>query len=110
MTRTPSNRAQPKARGTTKGRMQTTSLHLPSDLLYILRMVAVSRANRRGGRPSVSDVVREFLELHRRQFEVEASGPSNRGIRMEKYSGDSTRSSRQHADAPASQRERRASK
>jgi len=92
--------------------MQTTSLHLPSDLLYILRIVAVSRANRRGGRPSVSDVVREFLELHRRQFEVEASGPSNRAMRMDKHSGDSARSapSRQHADAPASPRERRASK
>src|SRR3954452_6922454 len=88
-----------------KGRMQTTSLHLPSDLLYILRMVAISRANRRGGRPSVSDVVREFLELHRRQFEVEASGPSNRGLTAEtKHSGASARSagSRQRTDGASS--------
>ena len=54
-------------------RMQTTSLHLPSDLLNLLRMVAVTRASRRGGRPSVSNVVRELLESHRPQFEDETS-------------------------------------
>src|SRR5206468_5831535 len=86
MPRIPSNRPQSKTRAPAKERMQTTSLHLPSDLLYILRMVAVSRANRRGGRPSVSDVVREFLQLHRRQFEVEASGPSNRGVKLDAVS------------------------
>jgi hypothetical protein len=58
-------------------KMQVTSLHLPADLLYILRMVAVSRASKFGGRPSVSDVVREFLESHRSQFDAEAFGPVN---------------------------------
>lgn len=57
--------------------MQTTSLHLPSDLLYLLRVIAVNRANRRGGRPSVSDVVRELLEHNRRQLEAEASTRSD---------------------------------
>ena len=57
--------------------MQTTSLHLPSDLLYLLRMVAASRANRAGGRPSVSDVVRQLLELQRHQLEAEARIPSD---------------------------------
>lgn len=57
--------------------MQVTSLHLPTDLLYTLRMVAVSRASKFGGRPSVSDVVREFLESHRSQFDAEAFGPVN---------------------------------
>jgi hypothetical protein len=59
-------------------KMQTTSLHLPSDLLYLLRIIAVRRASRSGGRPSVSDVVREMLEDNRQQLEIEASPPSDR--------------------------------
>jgi hypothetical protein len=58
---------------TTLRRMQTTSLHLPADLLYLLRLVAVRRASRTGGRPSVSDVVRDMLEEHRNELETEAS-------------------------------------
>ena len=56
-------------------KMQTTSLHLPADLIYLLRIIAVRRATRSGGRPSVSDVVREILEDNRDQLEVEASPP-----------------------------------
>ena len=63
--------------GHSEKKMQVTSLHLPTDLLYILRMVAVSRANKFGGRPSVSDVVRELLESHRRHFDAEAFGSVN---------------------------------
>jgi hypothetical protein len=58
-------------------KMQVTSLHLPTDLLYTLRMVAVSHASKFGGRPSVSDVVRELLESHRSRFDTEAFGPVN---------------------------------
>jgi hypothetical protein len=63
--------------GDIEKKMQITSLHLPTDLLYILRMVAVSRASKLGGRPSVSDVVRGFLESHRSRFDAEAFGRSD---------------------------------
>src|SRR5947208_2957397 len=52
--------------------MQVTYVHLPTDLLYVLRMVAIARATNSGGRPSVSDVIRELLESHRKQFNEEA--------------------------------------
>ena len=58
-------------------KMQVTSVHLPSDLLYMLRMVAVTRARRSGGRPSVSDVIREMIESNRRQFHEEAFGSTS---------------------------------
>jgi hypothetical protein len=55
-----------------KPQMRTTSIHLPSDLLDLLRLVAVIRASRRGGgRPSVSDIIRDLLELHRHKLESE---------------------------------------
>jgi hypothetical protein len=56
-------------------KMQVTSLYLPTDLLYVLRAVAVSRASKFGGRPSVSDVVRELLESHLSRFDAEAFRP-----------------------------------
>lgn len=52
--------------------MQTTSVHLPKDQLHLLRLVAVSRAGRQGGRPSVSDILRELIERNRQTLESEA--------------------------------------
>ncbi len=54
--------------------MQTTSVHLPKDHLHLLRLVAVSRASRQGGRPSVSDILRELIERNRQTLESEAYG------------------------------------
>lgn len=50
----------------------TTALHIPKDLLHLLRLVAVTRANRDGGRPSVSNVLRELIEASRADLEREA--------------------------------------
>lgn len=50
----------------------TTALHIPKDLLHLLRLVAVTRANRDGGRPSVSNVLRELIEASRAELEREA--------------------------------------
>jgi len=52
-------------------RSVTTAIHLPKDDLALLRRVAVERANRDGGRPSVSDVLRELIETHRAKLEGE---------------------------------------
>ena len=48
----------------------STSVHLPVELLELLRM-AVKRASRQGGRPNVSEIVREALEAHRDKIEGE---------------------------------------
>jgi hypothetical protein len=69
--------------------MQTTSLHLPADLLYLLRIVAVRRASHTGGRPSVSDVVRVMLEANRRQLEAEASPSTDDGSKLDVAAAES---------------------
>lgn len=51
--------------------MAITSIHLPRELLKVLRMASINRADQRGGRPSVSDVIRDVLERHRDEIEDE---------------------------------------
>ncbi len=41
---------------------KTTAIHIPRDDLALLQRVAVERAIRNGGRPSVSDVLRVLIE------------------------------------------------
>lgn len=50
----------------------TTAVHIPREQLALLRRVAVERANRDGGRPSVSDVLRDLIEQKRADLELEA--------------------------------------
>ncbi len=51
-----------------------TSIHIPKAMLTLLRIAAIKRAERDGGRPSVSNVIRDLLERHRREIEKEANG------------------------------------
>ena len=51
----------------------TTAVHIPKDHLALLRRVAVERANRDGGRPSVSNVLRDLIEANRGALEREAA-------------------------------------
>lgn len=53
-------------------RSETTTIHIPSDDLALLRRVAVERAIREGGRPSVSNVLRALIDQHRAALEAEA--------------------------------------
>ena len=55
-----------------QGDMKMTTIHIESELLTLLRMAAVKRAERVGGRPSVSDVVRDLLTKYRSDIEAEA--------------------------------------
>lgn len=57
-----------------EARMVTTAIHIPHEALALLRMVAVQRANREGGRPSVSAVLTDLVEQHRAELEREARG------------------------------------
>ena len=48
------------------------SIHLPADVLETLQIVAIRRARRGGGRPSVSAVIREAIEAKLDELEAEA--------------------------------------
>ena len=50
----------------------TTAIHLPRDLLRILREVAIARADVAGGRPSVSAVLTDLIREHRAALAREA--------------------------------------
>lgn len=55
--------------------MTTTAIYVPRDMLALLRLVAVRRANAKGeGRPSVSDVIVDLVEQKRAELEKEAQG------------------------------------
>ena len=53
--------------------MTTTAVHLPVATFKLLRAVAFVRAQNRGGRPSVSALITELAESHRKELEVEAT-------------------------------------
>jgi hypothetical protein len=64
--------AEPTGAGSIdRGEMATSAMHLPKATLQLLRKVAVARAGRRGGRPSVSSVIVELVEQHRAEFQKE---------------------------------------
>ncbi len=48
-----------------------TSIHIPKNMLTLLRIAAIKRAERDGGRPSVSNVIRDLLERHRAEITKE---------------------------------------
>jgi hypothetical protein len=49
----------------------TTAIHLPKATLQLLKVVAFHRSQTLGGRMSVSKLVAEVVESHRREFEQE---------------------------------------
>ena len=51
--------------------MATTAVNLPRDNLLLLRRVAVERANKEGGRPSVSAILARLIESSRDELEAE---------------------------------------
>ncbi len=55
---------------------KTTGLHLPSDLWELLNRVAFERAKTRGGRASVSALLVDMIELHRKELEKELAAAS----------------------------------
>jgi hypothetical protein len=54
------------------GEMVTTAVHIPKATLSLLRRVAVARADKHGGRPSVSGVLVDLVERARTELEREA--------------------------------------
>jgi hypothetical protein len=50
----------------------TTAIHVPKDVLMLLRRVAMEGAGRDGGRPSVSAVLVDLVRAHRDELERDA--------------------------------------
>jgi hypothetical protein len=68
-----------RRRGAPKSSTQetvVTSIHMPKRTLALLRSVAIRRARRQGGRPSVSAIITELVEKHRKDLEKERSRTS----------------------------------
>lgn len=55
---------------------KTTGLHLPADLWELLNRVAFERSRTKGGRASVSALLVDMIEQHRRELEKELSSAS----------------------------------
>jgi hypothetical protein len=53
---------------------RTTGINLPDDVWVLLNRVAFERARKFGGRPSVSALLVELVQKHRRDLEKELSG------------------------------------
>jgi hypothetical protein len=60
---------------------KTTGLHLPADLWELLNRVAFERARTKGGRASVSALLVDMIEKHRRELEKELAGRSTEGTK-----------------------------
>ena len=60
--------------GTGKREYSTGALNLPTDLRDLLRRVSLTRAMKTGVRPSVSAVLVQLIEQHRKELEAEAKG------------------------------------
>ncbi len=63
--------SEPKER-----RYKTTGLHLPADLWELLNRVAFERARTKGGRASVSALLVDMIERHRKELEKELASAS----------------------------------
>jgi hypothetical protein len=50
---------------------RTTAINLPSDVWELLNRVAFERAKKYGGRPSVSALLVELVQMHRKDLERE---------------------------------------
>ena len=50
---------------------KTTGVHLPADLWELLNRVAFERARTKGGRASVSALLVDLIEHHRKELEKE---------------------------------------
>ena len=65
---------QPKAKPLDERANRTTGIALPAAEWAFLNRVAFERARKFGGRPSVSALLRDLVERHRKELEKELPG------------------------------------
>jgi hypothetical protein len=56
---------------------RTTGINLPADIWELLNRVAFERAKKYGGRPSVSALLVDLVQKHRKELEKELHGPKS---------------------------------
>ena len=56
------------------GEMSSTAIHIPREIHHLLRAVAYVRAQKGGGRASVSKLITELVQNQRAKLEAEVSG------------------------------------
>jgi hypothetical protein len=69
--RTAASKPQPE---TTEPTYKTTGINLPLDIWELLNRVAFERSKKFGGRPSVSGLLVDLVQRHRRELEKELDG------------------------------------
>ena len=52
----------------------TSGINLPVDIYELLNRVAFQRSLKRGGRPSVSGLIVDLVQRHRKELEKELAG------------------------------------
>jgi len=70
MSRSKSAKDTPQ-KSTAKAEWSTTAVHLPKTTLQLLKLVAFHRAQKDGGRISVSKLLTDIVESHRKALERE---------------------------------------
>jgi hypothetical protein len=55
-----------------RGETVTSAFNIPKESYHLLRKVALARAQKRGGRPSVSNVIAELVDANRDALAREA--------------------------------------
>jgi hypothetical protein len=71
----PKRTSKPKPKPEQSERSHVTSgINLPFDIYQLLNRVAFQRALKYGGRPSVSGLLVELVQRHRKELEKELSG------------------------------------
>ena len=69
--RTAASKPQADSQETT---FKTTGINLPTDIWELLNRVAFERAKKYGGRPSVSALLVDLVQRHRKELEKELNG------------------------------------
>lgn len=72
----PTQRVQKATPQTEERKTRTTGIVLPTELWELLRRVAFERSRRSGGRGSVSALLVEMIERHRKELEKELAAAS----------------------------------
>jgi hypothetical protein len=71
MKKRPASKSQPDSQ---EPSYKTTGINLPSDIWELLNRCAFERAKKFGGRPSVSALLVDLVQRHRKELEKELGG------------------------------------
>jgi hypothetical protein len=71
MEKAPKARTKARAQEIAEKTHRTTGINLPADIWELLNRVAFERARKYGGRPSVSALLVELVQRHRKELEKE---------------------------------------